>query len=116
MTESRADCLFCRICDGDVPATILRETDRTVAFRDVDPQAPLHALVVPREHHASAAEAAAADPVLIADLVTEAANVARAEGLSDYRLVTNTGPQAGQSVFHVHVHVLGGRQLHWPPG
>ena len=110
------DCLFCRIVSGEVPATLVRQSERTVAFRDVNPQAPTHVLVVPREHHADVATLAAADPEALTELVAEAAAVARDEGLSDFRLVFNTGAEAGQSVFHVHGHVLGGRAMGWPPG
>lgn len=107
------ECLFCRIVAGEVPAVVVAETERTVAFRDVAPQAPTHVLVVPRDHHADAAACAAADPGLLADVLAAAVAVARAEGLegSGYRLLTNTGPDAGQTVQHVHVHVLGGRAL-----
>lgn len=108
-----SDCLFCRIVAGDVPATVVAETDRTVAFRDVAPQAPVHVLVVPRDHHADAAACADADPALLADVLAAAVAVARTEGLADsgYRLLTNTGADAGQTVHHLHVHVLGGRPL-----
>jgi histidine triad (HIT) family protein len=108
-----ADCLFCRIVAGEIPATVVRETDRTVAFRDIAPQAPAHLLIIPREHHGNAADLAAADPALLAALVTEAAAVAAAEGIAEsgYRLVFNTGAEAGQTVFHVHLHLLGGAQL-----
>ena len=108
-----ADCLFCRIVAGEVPAKIIRETDRTVAFRDIAPQAPTHVLVVPREHHENAATLAAADPGLLAALVTDGAAAAAAEGIeeSGYRLVFNAGPDSGQTVFHVHLHVLGGAVL-----
>jgi histidine triad (HIT) family protein len=106
------DCLFCRIVAGEIPATVVAETDRTLAFRDVAPQAPTHVLVVPREHHADAAACAEADPALLGELMVAAAAVAQAEGLSGgYRLLTNTGADAGQTVHHVHVHVLGGRPL-----
>lgn len=114
---ARADCLFCRIVAGDVPATVVHETGTTVAFRDVAPQAPTHVLVVPRTHLVNAAEVAAAEPTVVADLVAAAAAVAEAEGLGgDYRLVFNTGAGAGQSVFHAHLHLLGGRPFTWPPG
>ena len=107
-----SDCLFCRIVAGEVPATVVAQTDRTLAFRDVAPQAPIHVLVVPREHHADAAACADADPALLGELLAAAADVARAEGLTaGYRLLTNTGPDAGQTVHHLHVHVLGGRPL-----
>jgi histidine triad (HIT) family protein len=113
-----SDCLFCKIVSGEVPATIVREGERVVAFRDINPQAPTHVLVIPREHHPTVAELAAADPALLAEVVGEAHRVARDEGVdaTGYRLVFNTGSQAGQTVFHVHAHVLGGRGLNWPPG
>ena len=116
MTEQ--DCLFCKIVSGDVPATLVRETDRTLAFRDINPQAPTHVLVIPREHHPTAAALASADGGLLAEVVREAHEVAVAEGVAEtgYRVVFNTGPGAGQTVFHVHAHVLGGRGLNWPPG
>ena len=110
------DCLFCRVVAGDVPATLVRETDRVVAFRDINPQAPTHVLVVPRAHHGAVADLAAADADALAEVVQVAASVAADEGYSDYRLVFNTGAGAGQSVFHVHAHVLAGRPLTWPPG
>lgn len=107
-----SDCLFCRIVAGEVPAAVVAETERTVAFRDVAPQAPTHVLVVPRDHHADAAACAAADPGLLGDLLAAAVDVASAEGLDGgYRLLTNTGPDGGQTVHHLHVHVLGGRPL-----
>lgn len=110
------DCLFCRIVAGEVPAEIVHTSDRVVAFRDVAPQAPTHVLVVPREHHRDAAALAIADPTTSAELVTAAATIAAAEGHADYRLVLNTGPGSGQTVFHTHLHVLAGRPLTWPPG
>ncbi|MBX6768860.1 MAG: histidine triad nucleotide-binding protein [Actinomadura rubrobrunea] len=112
------DCLFCKIVSGEVPAKVVRESARTLAFRDINPQAPTHVLVIPREHHATVAELAAADADLLAEVLREAHQVAVDEGIAEsgYRLVFNTGPQAGQTVFHVHAHVLGGRGLNWPPG
>jgi histidine triad (HIT) family protein len=110
------DCLFCGIVAGDGEADVVHVTERTVAFRDLHPQAPTHVLVVPREHYATAAELAAGDPQASAELVTSAAAVAAAERHEDYRLVFNTGPGAGQSVFHTHLHLLAGRSLTWPPG
>ena len=110
-------CLFCRIVAGEVPADVVHETERTLAFRDIGPQAPTHVLVVPRDHHADVAAVVAADPTLVADVLAAAVAVAQQEGLTGgYRLVANTGPDAGQSVDHLHVHVLGGRGLSWPPG
>ena len=112
-----ADCLFCRIVAGEVPATVVAETERTVAFRDIGPQAPTHVLVIPREHHADVAAAVDADPSLVAELMGAAVAVAVQEGLDDgFRLVANTGRDGGQTVHHLHVHVLGGRALSWPPG
>lgn len=114
---STQDCLFCRIVAGDIPADIVSETERTVAFRDINPQAPTHVLVVPRDHHRDAAALAAADPALLAELVGVAARVSADAGHpDDYRLVFNTGAGAGQTVFHTHLHVLAGRPLAWPPG
>jgi histidine triad (HIT) family protein len=110
------DCLFCRIVAGEIPAEVVHVTERTVAFRDVNPQAPTHVLVVPKDHHANAAELAAADPQASAELLTTAAAVAAAEGHDDYRIVFNTGAGVGQSVFHTHLHVLAGRPMTWPPG
>ncbi|GAA0851093.1 histidine triad nucleotide-binding protein [Streptosporangium amethystogenes subsp. fukuiense] len=115
---SEADCLFCKIVAGEIPAEIVYETDRTLAFRDVNPQAPTHVLVVPREHHRDAAALAAADQGLADEVLKAAHAVASQEGVAEsgYRLVFNTGPEAGQTVFHVHGHVIGGRGLKWPPG
>ena len=120
MSEARTDpdCLFCKIVAGEVPATVVHETDTTLAFRDVDPQAPTHVLVVPRRHVPDVATLAQEAPEEVAQVVDAAAAVARAEGVSDggYRTVFNTGRDAQQSVFHAHVHVLGGRAMTWPPG
>ena len=111
------DCLFCRIVAGDIPADVVHEGDRTLAFRDIGAQAPTHVLVVPRDHHADMASAVDADPGLAAEVMAAAVAVARQEGLDGgYRLVANTGDDGGQSVHHLHVHVLGGRPLSWPPG
>ena len=117
------DCLFCRMVAGEIPADVVHETDRVLAFRDINPQAPTHVLVIPKEHYATAAALAAGDPGLLGEVVAGAQAVALQEGLvtdgaaqPGYRLVTNTGPQAGQSVDHVHFHVLGGRRMQWPPG
>lgn len=110
------DCLFCKIVAGDIPGEVVHTTERTVAFRDVNPQAPLHVLVVPRDHYNDAAALATGDPEGSAELVRTAAAVATAEGYDNYRMVFNTGPQAGQSVFHTHLHVLAGRLFTWPPG
>lgn len=111
-----SQCLFCRIVSGDIPADVVLETPRTLAFRDISPQAPVHVLVVPKQHHRDLGVLAAADPQLAADLLETLRAVAAHEGLEHYRVVFNTGEDAGQSVFHVHGHVLGGRPLGWPPG
>ncbi|GHE13499.1 HIT domain-containing protein [Klenkia taihuensis] len=117
------DCLFCRMVAGEIPADVVHETERTLAFRDIAPQAPTHVLVVPKDHHATAGLLVGADPQLLAEVVAAAHAVAVQEGLATdeapepgYRLVFNSGPQAGQTVHHVHGHVLGGRALTWPPG
>jgi histidine triad (HIT) family protein len=114
---SDAECLFCKIVGGDIPADVVHETETTLAFRDLDPQAPTHVLVIPRTHQSNAAALATAEPGMLDDLVSAAAAVAEQDGLADgYRLVLNTGPAAHQTVFHVHLHVLGGRSMGWPPG
>jgi histidine triad (HIT) family protein len=110
------DCLFCKIVSGDVPAEVVHTTERTVAFRDVNPQAPVHVLVVPRDHYANAAEVATGDPAAMTEMVQTAAAVATAEGRDSYRLVFNTGADAHQTVFHAHLHLLAGRSFTWPPG
>jgi histidine triad (HIT) family protein len=112
------DCLFCKIVAGEIPADLVHESETTLAFRDINPQAPTHVVVIPRAHHATALALAEAEPALAADVLTAAGEVARIEGLTEtgYRLVFNTGPGAGQTVFHVHCHVLGGRPMTWPPG
>lgn len=108
-----ADCLFCRIVAGEIPATVVYETDTVLAFRDIGPQAPVHVLVIPRAHHADAASLAEADPVLAGEMLAAAGAVAKAEGLAanGYRVIFNTGSHGGQTVFHVHAHVLGGEPL-----
>jgi histidine triad (HIT) family protein len=117
MTERPQDCIFCKIVAGEIPSEVVHRSERSVAFRDTNPQAPTHVLVVPVDHHADAAEIAAADPQAAADLLSVAAAVAEAEGLAGgYRIVFNTGAEAGQTVFHTHLHLLGGRSMTWPPG
>jgi histidine triad (HIT) family protein len=113
-----SDCLFCAIAAGDIPADIVHRDDRVIAFRDIDPKAPVHVLVVPTAHHATAADMGTADPELSGRVLAVAGEVAAAEGIAEsgYRIVANTGDAAGQTVHHVHVHVLGGRDLTWPPG
>ncbi|WP_431967993.1 histidine triad nucleotide-binding protein [Actinacidiphila sp. bgisy160] len=116
--EPQADCLFCKIVAGSVPATVVRETETTVAFRDINPQAPTHVLVIPKAHYPDAASLAAQAPQLAADVLREAGEVAAEDKVvgTGYRVVFNTGAGAGQTVFHAHAHVLGGRGLEWPPG
>jgi histidine triad (HIT) family protein len=111
------DCLFCKIVTGDVPAARVAESTHTLAFRDINPQAPTHVLVIPKEHHSDLA-ALARDAGLLAEVAEQAHGVAKAEGIdgSGYRVVFNTGAEAGQIVAHAHAHVLGGRRLGWPPG
>jgi histidine triad (HIT) family protein len=112
-----ADCLFCKIVSGEIPADIVHETDTTVAFRDLQPQAPTHALVISRHHAPNAAALSVERPGVLDDMVRAAAAVAEQDGLGGgYRLVLNTGADAHQTVFHVHLHVLGGRSMGWPPG
>ncbi|GGR04414.1 histidine triad nucleotide-binding protein [Streptomyces netropsis] len=116
--EPQADCLFCKIVAGEVPATVVRESETAVAFRDINPQAPTHILVIPKVHYPDAASLAAAEPQIAADILREAGEVAVQEGVDEkgFRIVFNTGAGAGQTVFHAHAHVLGGRGLNWPPG
>ena len=111
-----SDTLFGRIARGEIPADVVYEDDRAVAFRDIAPQAPTHVLVIPRKPIARLSEAGDDDAELLGHLLGVARRVARQEGLSDFRLVVNDGAGAGQSVFHLHVHVLGGRTFSWPPG
>jgi histidine triad (HIT) family protein len=111
-----ADCLFCRIVRREIPATIVHEDEHCVAFRDIGPQAPTHILVIPRQHVSTLDDVS--DPLLIGRLMLAAAEIARAEKLVEagYRTVINTNANGGQTVFHLHVHVLGGRRMTWPPG
>lgn len=113
-----SDCLFCRIAAGEIPADVVAEGDDWVAFRDVHPQAPTHVLIVPRRHIPTLDDLDPSDAGLVGTLVMAAAEVARREGLVEggYRLAVNCGAGAGQSVFHIHLHLLGGRRFTWPPG
>src|ERR1700741_2575333 len=108
-----SDCLFCKIVAGDIPSTKVHETETTLAFRDINPQARVHILVVPKTHHEDSVELAAADPQLLAAVLATGAAVAKAEGIdvAGYRFVFNTGEDAGRAVFHAHLHVLGGELL-----
>ena len=113
------DCIFCRIASGEIPATIVKRSDHAVAFRDLDPKAPTHVLVIPTTHVAAARDAKGTEgEKILGQLVAFATTVATELGLDagGYRIVTNTGPDGGQSVFHLHLHLLGGRKLSWPPG
>ena len=114
-SEGMTDCLFCKIVAGDVPATVVLDDSDWLAFEDIGPKAPVHVLVIPKRHVADIGELAT-DPAAAAALVAGIGSVAAHLGLSSYRTVINTGAEAGQSVFHVHAHVLGGRSLGWPPG
>jgi len=108
MSETAPDCIFCKIVAGEVPADVLGRNDHAVSIKDLKPQAPFHALVISVDHHRNAAASAAADPASVGHLVSLADEVAKASGNDDYRLIANTGAGAGQTVFHTHLHVLGG--------
>lgn len=110
------DCLFCRIAAGEIDAARVYEDDEVIAFEDIDPKAPTHVLVIPRRHVADWSDTAATAPELGVALFRGVANVAAELGLEHYRVVANTGEKSGQSVFHLHLHVLGGRPMLWPPG
>lgn len=111
-----SSCIFCKIVAGQIPAATVLETPDAVAFRDINPQAPHHYLVIPRKHVEAIKDLEDGDQALAGALLLAARDVARQQGLDSYRLVVNTGPDAGQTVFHIHVHVLGGRGFAWPPG
>ena len=115
---SDTSCIFCKIAAREIPAEILRESDRIVAFRDLNPQAPTHILLIPKEHIASLADVTDDHGAMLADIAQAATHLARTEGIDQtgWRLVTNVGPDAGQAVFHLHFHLLGGRTMLWPPG
>jgi len=115
---SGQDCLFCRIVDGDIPADVIHESESTIAFRDINPQAPTHVLIIPRRHISTINDLTAGDEELVGSLHLAAKQIAKEEGLEDdgYRVVMNCGESAWQSVFHIHLHLLGGRLLNWPPG
>jgi len=111
------DCLFCKIVAGDIPAEIVYESDTVVAFRDINAQAPTHVLVIPRKHISTINDISDEDQALVGGLYTAARDIAAAEGIAvdGYRTVMNCNEKAGQSVFHIHLHVLGGRHMGWPP-
>jgi histidine triad (HIT) family protein len=112
------DCLFCKIVAGDIPATEVASSERTFAFRDISPAAPVHVLVVPKTHITNAAEVTAEHADIVAELLVQAGRIAEQEGIADsgYRLVFNVGEDAQNSVPHLHLHVMGGRKMGWPPG
>jgi len=118
MSAANSDCLFCKILAGDIPADIIYESDTALAFRDINPQAPTHVLIIPRKHIATINEISDDDQSLVGSLYTAAREIAAAEGLADdgYRAVMNCNEGAGQTVFHIHLHLLGGRAFAWPPG
>jgi histidine triad (HIT) family protein len=117
MSAVDPDCLFCKIAGGEIPADVVAETDLSLAFRDLNPQAPTHVLVIPRRHSPTLPELADDDPASAADVLTLTRQVALDAGIEGgYRVVFNNGEAAGQSVFHAHAHVLGGRPFTWPPG
>jgi histidine triad (HIT) family protein len=113
-----SDCIFCKIRDGAIPAKTVHQDEHCLAFEDVNPQAPTHVLIIPREHIATVNDLTPANSAAVGHLFLAAAKIARERGLADngYRVVMNTGAAAGQTVFHIHLHVLGGRSLTWPPG
>jgi histidine triad (HIT) family protein len=113
-----ADCLFCKIAAGDIPATLVYQDERLIAFKDINPQAPMHVLVVPRRHIPTLNDLVGSDDQLVGEMLRRAAAIAGEHGHADrgYRTVFNCNADAGQTVFHIHLHVLGGRSLKWPPG
>jgi histidine triad (HIT) family protein len=111
------ECIFCKIAAGQIPAKKVKEDEHMLAFHDIDPKAPTHILLIPKRHLKSLAEAGSGDHALLGHLLVKAAEVAREQGLErGYRVVISTGPDGGQTVDHLHVHVMGGRPMHWPPG
>jgi len=118
MAESNSDCLFCKILAGDIPADIIYETDTAIAFRDINPKAPTHVLIIPRKHISTINDITADDQAIVGSLSLAAREIAAAEGIADagYRVVMNCNEAAGQTVFHIHLHLMGGRAFGWPPG
>lgn len=118
MSASNTDCLFCKILSGDIPADIVYESNSAIAFRDIKPQAPTHVLIIPRKHIATINDISDDDQATVAGLFTAARDIAQQEGVADegYRVTMNCNRAAGQTVFHLHLHLLGGRILSWPPG
>jgi histidine triad (HIT) family protein len=117
MTDRDPDCLFCRIVAGEIPSDRVHEDDEVIAFRDINPRAPTHVLVVPRRHVPDVQHLTDADAEMLGRLFAAVRSIAADAGVeTGYRVVTNVGPDAGQSVFHLHLHLLGGRTMSWPPG
>ena len=115
---SESNCIFCKILAGEIPADIVYESETAIAFRDINPQAPTHVLIIPRKHIARINDIGEDDQSIVGSLFSAAREIATAEGMADegYRVVMNCNEAAGQTVFHIHLHLLGGRDLHWPPG
>jgi len=113
--SAQADCIFCKIVAGQIESQLIKETQNVIAFRDINPQAPLHVLVVPKAHYGDVAQVAGSDPALLAEMVKVADAVAAEHADGQFRFIFNSGPNAGQSVFHVHGHVIGGTRLGWNP-
>ena len=113
-----SDCLFCKILDGEIPCDKVYENEHVIAFRDLNPQAPTHVLVIPRKHISTVNDLSADDKNIVGEMMLAAQAVAKQEGIDDsgYRLIMNCNEGAGQTVFHIHLHVLGGRRMNWPPG
>ena len=111
-----SDCLFCKVVAGDIPANVIYEDDQCLAFEDINPQAPTHALVIPKLHLADQREVGEGEKALMGHLITVVNGVARDKGLTSFRTVINSGAEAGQTVFHLHLHLIGGRPMGWPPG
>ncbi|HYT32664.1 MAG TPA: histidine triad nucleotide-binding protein [Thermoanaerobaculia bacterium] len=109
------ECLFCKIAAGEIPSKKVYEDDRIFAFEDINPQAPTHVLLIPKKHFVNLHDGAG-DPALMGEILARSAAIARELGIEEYRLVANSGSEAGQAVFHLHFHVLGGRRMRWPPG
>jgi len=116
--DAAKSCLFCRMVSGEIAPDVVREDDDLLAFRDINPQAPTHVLVIPKRHVASVTDLAEGDDALVGRMIRAGVEIAKVEGLGErgFRLVLNAGPDSGYSVFHVHLHVLGGRKMSWPPG
>ena len=112
----KMDCLFCKIVDGTIPASVVKQNNKVTAFNDISPQAPTHILVIPNQHFKNLGEVSESDPDLAGEILKMASQIAKEYGLDSWRININTGESAGQSVFHAHIHLLGGRVFAWPPG